>query len=75
MQSDEERRGYTGRAFCAFSPWNDERYTFSILQLYLGNNPLRQLEVVSLLNISNQAHFIYHFNQGFSAQNTILKYI
>lgn len=62
MESEEVRRGYTGRAFCAFSPWIEASKTYSILQLYLGNNPLSKLEVVSSLNSFNIADAMYHYN-------------
>ncbi len=64
MQSDEVRRGYAARGFCAFSPWNDTSKVYSALQLYLGTNPISLLEVVSSLNSFNIADGMYHYDKG-----------
>ena len=56
------RYAFTSRGWVALSPWNDATYTYSILQLYLGYNPISKLEVVSLLNIPSQAHEMYAYN-------------
>lgn len=33
-----------------------------IAQLNLGSNSLRKMEVVSMLNINNTSHYIFHYN-------------
>ena len=53
---------FTARAFHALSPWNDATYTYSILQIGLGSNFIGNLEVVSQLNLFNQARHMYHYN-------------
>ena len=58
------RYAFTSRGWVALSPWNDATYTYSILQLYKGYNPLSKIEVVSLLNIPSQAHEMYLYNTG-----------
>ena len=56
------RYAYTAGAFLGLSPWNDDKYTYSISQLKLGNNFISNLEVVSSLNLFNQARCLYYFN-------------
>ncbi len=64
MQSDEVRRVYTGRGFCGFSPWIHPNYAYSLVQLYLGSNPLSNIEIVSALNSFNIAYGIYYYFYG-----------
>ena len=52
----------------ALSPWNDATFAYSILQLYKGYNPSSKLEVVSGLNLSNQARQMYHFNHPYCTE-------
>ncbi len=61
MQSDEVRRGYAARGFCMFSPWIDNAYIYSNLQLNMGSNFISKLEIVSSLNVLNlgRAYFYY----------------
>ncbi len=56
------RYDYTAPGYCALSSWNDATYTYSILQLNLGSNPISKLEVASMLNILSQARYTYHYN-------------
>jgi len=44
------------------SPWNDTRYTYSVGQINLGNNPISLLEIVSALDSFNLARGTYAFN-------------
>ncbi len=62
MESDGVSRVYTGRGFCAFSPWLDSSYTYSALQLYLGSNFISRLEVVSALNSFNIGRGMYTYD-------------
>ncbi len=52
----------TARAKFNLSPWSEPQYSYSILQLENGNNPLSRLQVVSKLNILSQARYTYHYN-------------
>ncbi len=56
------RTRLTSRGWLAISPWNDSNYTFSVLQLNLGNNFTTKLEIVSALNSFNLAHTMYGYN-------------
>ncbi len=62
MQSDEVRRGYTSRGPFVFSPYPKDTSGYGCLQILSRNNLISKLEVVSLLNISNQARLSYHYN-------------
>ncbi len=44
-----------------FSPWDEDSFIYSLNMIYRGNNPLSKLEVVSLININNQAASMYEF--------------
>ncbi len=55
------RYEFTARALHAFSSWNSSTYTYSILQLYKGYNPLSKIEVVSSLNLFNQGRGMYYY--------------
>ena len=55
------RYAFTSRGWVALSPWNDATYTYSILQLYKGYNPLSKIEVVSSLNLFNQGRAMYYY--------------
>ena len=52
----------TTRAKLSFSPWFESPYSYSILQLQIGYNPLSNLQVVSQLNLLSQARYTYHYN-------------
>ena len=56
------RYDYTGRARCTISPWIEIVYAYSLLQLYLGNNSLSNLEVASMLNILNLGTHMYNYH-------------
>ncbi len=56
------RNRLTSRGFCALSPWNGSGYEYSVLQIKLGSNPLSKIEIVSLLNLSNNGFQMYHYN-------------
>ena len=56
------RYGHTAPGYCAISPWVNSSYTYSLLQLNIGSNPNSRLEVVSQLNLFNQACAMYHYN-------------
>ena len=53
------RYGHTAVGWDSFSAWNDPAYAYSLGQINLGNNPLSLLQVVSLLNLNNQAYEMY----------------
>ena len=55
------RYDYTAPGYCALSSWNDATYTYSILQLNLGSNPISKIEVVSTLNTLNLGRAMYYF--------------
>ncbi len=62
MASVTIRRKYTSRGSFILSPYlksTDSKGTLSIL---LRNNLISKLEIVSMLNLSNQAHLMYHLN-------------
>ena len=56
------RYGFTGKGRNTLSPWVNSSYTYSLLQLNLGSNPISKLEVASSLNLFNQARNMYHYN-------------
>ena len=58
------RYGFTGRGRNTISPWNDATYTYSILQIGLGSNPISKLEVASALNTVNIGTYTYHYNSN-----------
>ena len=60
------RYGFTSRGFAFLQSWNDANYTYSILQLYKGYNPLSKIEVVSSLNFPMQANAMYYFDYAIS---------
>ncbi len=64
------RYGHTAVGWDSFSPWNDQVYSYSLGQINKGYNPLSNLEVVSLLNINNQALQMY----AYSPANRTAKY-
>ncbi len=67
------RYEFTGRGINALSPWNDATYTYSILQLYKGSNPLSKLQVASSLNLFNQARNMYYYSNTNCEQMFALK--
>ncbi len=56
------RYEFTGRGRNTISPWNDATYTYSILQLNLGSNPISKLEVASALNTVNIGIYMYAYD-------------
>ncbi len=52
----------TARSKLSFSPWFESPYSYSILQLQIGDNPLSNLQVVSSLNTLSEASLRYHYN-------------
>ncbi len=56
------RYAFTVRGWGALHPWTDTSYAYSMLQINMGSNPLSRIEVVSGLNLSNQARHMYHYN-------------
>ena len=58
------RYDYTAPGYCALSPWVNSSYTYSLLQLKLGSNPLSKLEVVSSLNLLSQAINMYFYHSA-----------
>ena len=52
----------TNRGQLSISPWEDKGYVYSISQLQIRSNSSGNLEVVSSLNLFNQAHNMYHYN-------------
>ena len=62
------RYPYTAGAYIGLSSWSHDIYTYSIAQLNLGNNPLSRVEVVSSLNLFNQARYTYHYNYSNSPE-------
>lgn len=56
------RTTYTARGWNALTSWDDDKYTYSQMQLYLGTNPISLLEVVSLLNINNISSYMFTYN-------------
>ena len=58
------RYEFTSRGWVALSPWNSSTYTYSILQIGLGSNPISKLEVVSGLNAINLGTNTYHYNSN-----------
>ena len=64
------RYAFTARGWNALSPWNDNEYAYSLLQINMGSNPLSKLQVASALNVNNYAqHWLYH-----NESNRSLKY-
>lgn len=63
------RDTYTGRGIHAFVSWNDSQYKYTENQLYLGYNPLSNIEIVSMLNINNLSRYSLHY-----ASNRTKKY-
>ncbi len=66
MQSVEARQTYTSKGAYAFGIWNNESDKYASEPILLGNNPINALEVVSMLNISNLAQCMFHFNRNYS---------
>ena len=62
------RYEYTAGGFSSFQPWNETSCAYSILQLYKGYNPLSKIEVVSLLNLFNQAHQMYAYSPAYCTE-------
>ncbi len=60
MGSVNIRRGYTSGGYCVLSPWNDAGYSYCILQLNIGYNPISKLEIVSALNSFNLAVAMFY---------------
>lgn len=52
---------HTGAAIMGLAPWNIDTSKYSISQINLGNNFISYLEVVSLLNVFNIAHYFLHY--------------
>ncbi len=52
----------TNRGQLSISPWEDKGYVYSISQLQIRSNSSGNLQVVSGLNLSNQARHMYHYN-------------
>ena len=52
----------TNRGQLSISPWEHKGYVYSISQLQIRSNSSGNLQVVSGLNLSNQAHHMYHYN-------------
>ncbi len=44
------------------NPWNNPDYTYSVIMINSGSNPLSKLEIVSTLNSFNFAYFQLHYN-------------
>ena len=57
----------TNRGQLALSPWSTNPVTISSINI--GNNPNGNLQVVSGLNLSNQAHHMYHYNYSNCTSN------
>ena len=55
------RYGFTSRGFAFLQSWNDASYTYSILQLNLGSNPISKLEVASALNTLNLGRAMFYY--------------
>ncbi len=62
MGSVTNRTSFTSRARASLSTWNDPNYTYTVLQLNLGNNPLRKIEIVSALNSLNYGYHTYYYD-------------
>ena len=59
----------TNRGQLSISPWEDKGYVYSISQLQIRSNSSGNLQVVSGLNLSNQAHHMYHYNYSNCTSN------
>ena len=59
----------TNRGQLSISPWEDKGYVYSISQLQIRSNSSGNLQVVSGLNLSNQARHIYHYSTNISTEN------
>jgi len=55
------RTSFTSRSFVGLSPYNDDKYIYSLLMINLGNNPLSKIEIVSALNSFNLGREFYTF--------------
>lgn len=62
MREVKLRRSFTSSGYLCFSPWNDERFIYSIVQINLGSNPLSNVEIVSTLNVLNLGAGMYGYN-------------
>ena len=58
----------TNRGQLSISPWEDKGYVYSISQLQIRSNSIGNLQVVSGLNLSNQARQMYHFNHPYCTE-------
>ncbi len=58
------RTSLTSRGWDLLTPWNDVSGKYSILQLYIGNNFISLLEIVSALNLINIGHSNNYFYTG-----------
>ena len=56
------RYEFTGRGRNTISPWTNGTYTYSILQLNLGSNPISKLEVASALNTVNIGIYMFGYD-------------
>ncbi len=61
------RNIFTARGWHILSAWYDDNHLYSILQLYLGNNFINKLEVVSALNTLNIGAHMYRYNNDTGA--------
>ncbi|HBD05886.1 MAG TPA: hypothetical protein DCY93_00550, partial [Firmicutes bacterium] len=57
-----KRTTHTARGFIGLSPWDGDKNPYGVSAINLGSNPNSKLEIVSSLNISNQAHLMYLIN-------------
>jgi len=66
MREVKVRSDFTSRGYIGFGSWNHDTYTYSLAQIYLGNNPLSKIEVVSGLNFSNYAVQSWFYSDAYS---------
>ncbi len=55
------RTSYTSRGFVGLSSYNDVNFTYSVLMINLGSNPLSKIEIVSSLNSFNLERELYTY--------------
>ena len=65
---EPDRYGFTARSYHLVSPCYSDSLQYSQQNIYLGSNFIANLEVVSSLNLFNQARYTYHYNYSNSPE-------
>ncbi len=62
------RISLTSRGWISFGAWPQEVYTYSLLQINLGNNPNSRLEIVSSLNMLEIGRATYYYDYRYCTE-------